>query len=235
MVPMPNTPPPRPAHLAAGSTTSPGSAAVLDSEPARRGRVILLNGTSCAGKSTTIEALTQHLDGLWITLGVDDLQAKLRQAASSTGERPTPDQERQLMLALHRSVAALTHCGIDVLMDHVIGERWRLDDLLDVFDGITVTFVGVHCDRAELERREQQRGRRRAALDQLGQVHVHGQYDIEVDTSRHSPQECALLIAQAQVLSPNSGAFGRLRAERRGPVADSGSHESALTSPSPRF
>jgi hypothetical protein len=39
-------------------------------------------------------------------------------------------------------------------MDHVLGERWRLKDLLIVMAGIDVVFVGVHCAVGELERRD---------------------------------------------------------------------------------
>lgn len=47
--------------------------------------------------------------------------------------------------------------GNNVVMDHVLSPEWRLRDCLDLFVAQDVVFVGVHCPRAELERRERER------------------------------------------------------------------------------
>src|SRR5947209_19960347 len=81
----------------------------------------------------------------------------------------------------------------DVIADHVLSEPWRLRDCLEVMAGYRVVFVGVRCSAAELERREHRRGDRPpgVALAQQAQVHAHGLYDVECDTTTASPSECA--------------------------------------------
>jgi hypothetical protein len=44
-------------------------------------------------------------------------------------------------------------------------------------------------------------------------VHGHGLYDVEVDTSKGSPRECALAIVAALRGIGPAGAFQRLREE----------------------
>ncbi|MFG2386435.1 phosphotransferase-like protein [Streptomyces avermitilis] len=56
--------------------------------------------------------------------------------------------------------------------------------------------VGVHCPLPELERRESERGDRQPGLAamQYGEVHSHELHDLDIDSSLHTPAECALRI-----------------------------------------
>jgi chloramphenicol 3-O phosphotransferase len=113
----------------------------------------------------------------------------------------------------HRAVAGMAEAGNDVIADHVLSERWRLLDCLEVMAGYRVVFVGVRCSPAELERREQERGDRLpgAALAQLAQVHAHGLYDVECDTTTASPYDCAVRITDFLGSGQVPTAFDRLR------------------------
>jgi chloramphenicol 3-O phosphotransferase len=73
----------------------------------------------------------------------------------------------------------------DIVMDHVLSESWRLLDLLTVMTGIDVIFVGVHCSAADLAQRETARRDRAigTAINQAAKVHLHGLYDLEMNTS----------------------------------------------------
>jgi chloramphenicol 3-O phosphotransferase len=74
--------------------------------------------------------------------------------------------------------------------------------------------VAVRCPLEELLRRERARGDRSAgtAAAQYDVVHAHGDYDIEVDTSTHTADECARQIAEEIVRLPSDNtAFARLR------------------------
>jgi chloramphenicol 3-O phosphotransferase len=160
----------------------------------RPGRVILLNGTSSSGKSSIAKELLATLDGAWYHLAVDQFH-RIRSRGEWTEETFLPVFQRTV-LGFHRAVAGMASAGNDVVVDHILGERWRLEDCLAVFDGLPVLFVGVRCSLAELERRERDRGNRtigRAAL-QFPLVHQHGVYDLEVDSERHTPAECAAQI-----------------------------------------
>ncbi|WP_371404650.1 chloramphenicol phosphotransferase CPT family protein [Kribbella sp. NBC_00662] len=176
----------------------------------RPGRVILLNGTSSSGKSSIAEQLLATLNGAWFHLAIDRFHS-LRARREWTEESFLPVFQRTV-LGFHRAVAGMASAGNDVVVDHILGERWRLTDCLTVFDGLPVLFVGVRCSLPELERRERERGNRtvgRAAV-QFPLVHQHGRYDVEVDSERHTPAECAALIRDRLDQAPPT-AFDELR------------------------
>jgi chloramphenicol 3-O phosphotransferase len=155
--------------------------------------VILLNGTSSAGKSSIAQALQTRYDGLLLHQSVDDWFSQLP-PQHFTGEVPlTPAQSRALFRAFHWAVAATANAGIDVAVDMLLLEPEWLADLRESLVGHRVCFVGVHCPLEELERREAERGDRELGLAraQLNTVHSHSPYDVEVDTSAALPGACA--------------------------------------------
>lgn len=175
------------------------------------GRVILLNGTSSSGKTTIAQELLTILDEAWFHMAVDHMH-RARSHKPWSDDAFLPIFQRTV-LGFHRAVHGMVSVGNDVVMDHVLGEQWRLDDLLDVFDGVSVLFVGVRCSLPELERRERERGNRtvgRAAV-QFPLVHRHGIYDAQVDTETTSAADCAFAIqgAMGEVREPS--AFELLR------------------------
>ncbi|GHF23898.1 chloramphenicol phosphotransferase [Streptomyces griseoluteus] len=156
------------------------------------GRIIFLNGTSSSGKSSIARELLGLLDdGVYSHLSVDAFNAMRAQRELS--EEEFDAALRRTRLGFHRSVAAMAEVGNDLVVDHVLSEPWRLTDCLTVLPPEDVLFVGVHCPREELERRERARGDREAGLAalQYDLVHAHGDYDLECDTSTASPRACA--------------------------------------------
>jgi chloramphenicol 3-O phosphotransferase len=183
---------------------------VISPDGDRPGRVIILNGASSSGKSSIAEELLRTLDGPWFHLGVDMFH-RIRSGRDWTDEEFLPVFQRTL-LGFHRAVAGMAAAGNDVVVDHVLGERWRLADCLNVLKDTPVWFVGIQCSLPELERRERERGDRtvgRAAL-QFPFVHEHGIYDLETDSEHHTPAECAAEI-QTRLDSGPGTAFARLR------------------------
>jgi len=73
-----------------------------------------------------------------------------------------------------------------------------LKECLELFEGFEVVFIGIKCPLDELERREALRGDRAQGLArwQYERVHAHNAYDIEVDTSVFTPEECAGTIIE---------------------------------------
>jgi chloramphenicol 3-O phosphotransferase len=180
----------------------------------RPGRLLLLNGTSSSGKSSIAQELLATLDGAWFHLAIDQFH-RVRARREWSDETFLPVFQRTV-LGFHRAVAGMAAAGNDVVVDHILGERWRLEDCLRVFDGLPVLFVGVRCSLPELERRERDRGNRtigRAAV-QFPLVHEHGVYDVEVDSERHTPAECAAQIRDRLESAPPT-AFAQLRSLAR--------------------
>ncbi|MEU6800464.1 chloramphenicol phosphotransferase CPT family protein [Streptomyces neyagawaensis] len=189
-------------------------AGVSDGAPG--GLIIFLNGTSSSGKSSIAVELLRILDEPFFHLPVDAFHA-MRTRQEMEPERLATVLHRTWR-GYHRAIAGMAAAGNNVVVDHVLSEEWRLRDCLDLFVPQDVVFVGVHCPRAELERRERERGDRPPGLAarQLAQVHTHGIYDIECDTSRAAPGDCAKRIKDFLPHRPTPTAFQRLREKRDG-------------------
>ena len=212
--------------------------AIIGPDGVRPGRVIFLNGTSSSGKSSIARELLGILDGdPYFHLAVDAVNAM--RAKKEVAEGRLDDVLRRTRLGFHRAVAGMAAGGNDRVVDHVLSEPWRLDDLLDVLDGLDVFLVGVHCPLPELERREAARGDRPPGLAayQYARVHAHGVYDIECDSGSATPAECAALIKtqveRAIARGEPPTAFARLRAAR-GPRGSGPRHGAGTLGDGPR-
>jgi chloramphenicol 3-O phosphotransferase len=191
--------------------TQPTAPAPWGAQP---GQVIFLNGTSSSGKSAIAEQLLLVLDRPYFHMSVDAINAM--RARERSRELAPADLElvlRRTRAGFHRAVAGMAQAGNDLVVDYVLSEQWRLRDCLTVLAGLDVLFVGVRCPAAELARRERARGDREPgqAAAQLAQVHAHGLYDLECDTSAESPLQCANRIAGFLPVAPRPRAFERLR------------------------
>jgi len=173
------------------------------------GRVVVLNGTSSSGKSTLANAFRDEQAGLgrcWIIWGIDEFFPKLHEqwhaigdmwvgAHSATGPRivETPEGVRFLLgdtmrrlLGVYRDVVATTaRAGFDVIVDEVVIDESCWTGWTEALAGLDVTWIGVHCDEAVLEAREQARGDRYPGLarSQMRTVHLFPTYALELDTS----------------------------------------------------
>lgn len=185
------------------------------------GKIIFLNGTSSAGKTTLAHALQEVLPEPWLHVALDQfrdgLPARFRGLNSpvgTDGERglnvvPVTREDKMIteirfgetgkrvLRGMRRAIAALVEAGNNVIIDDIVLESEFLDDYLKVFAGFTVYFVGVKCPREVIDRREGERPGRfpGTAVGHYDVCHAHGVYDVEVDTSTALPNECARRVA----------------------------------------
>jgi chloramphenicol 3-O phosphotransferase len=190
-------------------------------------RVIYLNGASSAGKSSIARVLQDTLDDLYLHVPLDVF---LQMVPPHGWEREggavmAPLQEEQGLLVefgplcqslfsgFHRSLAALASAGNNLIVDDVLLEPRWLREALEALASHEVCFVGVRCPVDMAEARERARDDRIAgtARGQYNQVHAHGAYDVEVDTSILTPDACAERILETQQRLPRPSAFERLR------------------------
>jgi chloramphenicol 3-O phosphotransferase len=198
------------------------------------GRIILLNGASSSGKSSIAQVLQNTLDGIWLHTGVDHWLERLPLAFHGVGDGTSdhlgvtwviPDGSRVTELRLgpvglrvlggaYSAYAALAADGNDLIVDDVIFDPRLLRLATERLVGSSVLFVGVRCPTDVAEAREAARGDRFTGLAscQSDLVHTHAIYDLEVDTSTMSPEECAELIRSRVSDGPPPSAFDRLRA-----------------------
>jgi chloramphenicol 3-O phosphotransferase len=196
-----------------------------------RGRVIVLNGTSSAGKSTLTRALQARLDGPWLGVGIDTVVFALPTAylnpprwaevfryvpAEPGSHAPfrieTGELGHRLVEGMHRMVASLVDADLSVIVDHVLLEPEWLPDLASRLAGHDVLFVGVHCPLDVVVAREAARKDRTLgqAAAQIDIVHRAGGYDLEVDTSLVTSDEAADAIALELAGGFPATPFGRV-------------------------
>ncbi len=103
---------------------------------------------------------------------------------------------RTLEAAWSDGVAAIARSGAAIILDEVFlsgaaAQRWAT-----VLDSLPVLWVGIRCDPDVAAAREAARGPRvlGMAAAQAALVHQGVTYDIEIDTTRASPRDCAQII-----------------------------------------
>ena len=185
------------------------------------GTVIVLNGTPRSGKTTLARTIQESWDGLWINLGVDALAGAITDGLRPGiglrpgGERPDlEDAVVALFDALYASVVACSRTGLNVVVD--IGHHDDYSKPLGILARVAeelralpAYFVGVRCPvKVIMARRDAGAdGGRYVTSAPDGTVpdvverweravHDPGLYDLEVDTSRASPEACAASVAR---------------------------------------
>ena len=210
---------------------------MTDKDISPKGTIIFLNGSSSAGKTTLAMALQEQLEEPFQHIALDQFRdgmpAKYRGLNSSEGsmgqrglnvvpvhsvDKPAFTsiqfgEDGQLMLrGMRRAIAAMANEGVNLLIDDIILERDFLEDYLQAMLGIDLYFVGVRCPAQVILRREAIRPGRfpGTAVGHLHICHAHVDYDVEVDTSTQSPEECARDVVKRVKAGPPE-AFARLR------------------------
>lgn len=194
---------------------------------------IVLNGPSSAGKSALGAALQLAWAGPLLVTGIDSFLAGFPEhlfslpgddgatGPETSGVRVVPGRGPApswvpalgpdgllLMRAAHRAWRSVAETGLDQVVDHVLLDAATRDDALEVLSGPDVFWVGVHCDVVELVRREIARGDRFRgfASGTWAQVHDGMTYDLVLDTTTSSPQQCAeQVLAALRAAEPGGG------------------------------
>ena len=151
------------------------------------GRIVLLNGASSSGKSTLARGIQAAMDAPFLILSSDQWVDGGALPPSLADHDWVGAMRPRFFDGFHRTIRAMADAGNDLIVDHIIEyASWRAQ-LAELLDGLDVFLVGVHCDPAELARREQARGDRfegeGAAHVTENRIHELGPYDLEVDTT----------------------------------------------------
>jgi chloramphenicol 3-O phosphotransferase len=177
------------------------------------GQIVILNGPPRSGKSSIAAAIQEVFAGRWINLGVDVARAMTPPALQpgvglrpGEADHPVAAEVPLLYAALWESVAVHARLGLNVVVDVGLYDLAIAADAARRLDGIPVLFVGVRCDVATIMQR-----RRSAGTDEYATfatddpvpepvlrwqqaVHTHWTYDVNVDSSAQTPEQCAAVI-----------------------------------------
>ena len=199
------------------------------------GKIILLNGSSSAGKTTIARMLQQLYREPWQHIALDQFRDGMADRfrglnappgdsgarglnvvpVERDGDRVTEirfgDVGRRVLRGMRRSIATFASEGNHVIVDDLMFEKSFLLDYLDVLNGLNVTFAGIRCDLAVVNAREATRPGRfpGTATSHFHTVHAHCIYDVEVDTTNSTARQCARRIMRAAERTPH--AFDRMR------------------------
>jgi chloramphenicol 3-O phosphotransferase len=183
------------------------------------GRVIVLNGTTSAGKSTLARALQRDLAARgepWLVIALDDFFARspadwfrigghvgaraeagmVFEVVDGRIERRVGPFGRTVLAGYRAAVAGMARAGLDVIVDEVLLSAEDWEGWLVELAGLEVRWVAVELSLEATLRRERDRGDRviGMAAAQFDVVHSFPTYDVRVDTSRLTPEEAAAAI-----------------------------------------
>ena len=197
---------------------------------AAAGRVVVLNGTTSAGKSTLARTLRQQLADAgepWVVIGLDDFFARAPREWFRIGDHIGPHAEdgmvfelvdghierrvgwfaRTLLAGYRAAIAGMARAGLDVIVDEVLLSHedwlgWRAE-----LAELDVTWVRVEAPHATTLQRERERGDRviGMAAAQFDVVHAFADYDVRIDTGQLAPEPAAEEIVQHLRRRPTAG------------------------------
>mgnify|MGYP001555665608 CR=1 FL=1 len=147
----------------------------------RPGLLLVLDGPSAVGRTTTLRALADvwpdRRDGTLLVAGLDAAHAALgpgpaaRMASVLDGVAHGPaggtprlrrgPLSRALVDGMHRAAAGWAAAGFDVGMDHLLTDPAVAADLRTAAAGLPLLVVRLTCDPVVLEDREERLGRQR--------------------------------------------------------------------------
>lgn len=179
------------------------------------GKIIILNGVPRSGKSSIANAIQDTFDGIWMNIGVDNYMKMIpNKVLPGIGLRPgkeRPDLEdivHTMYHALYETIKIHSEHGFNVVVD--VGHHDNYETLNNVFSSCLkiieqspVFIVGVNCTTDELAKRRSDTGYPcfnddgsiiTPVLRWQEYIHMNKTYDLMVDTTNCTANECALQI-----------------------------------------
>jgi chloramphenicol 3-O phosphotransferase len=201
----------------------------------RRGRIVVLNGTSSAGKTTLAAALQRALPGEYEVVGLDQTvrasPAELFVIVDDLDHEPVegwlvPIREGvqlglprlgpaalEVLENMYASYAVRADSGVNLIVDDVLWHPRAIELAAMHFAERDAWLVDVHCPIEVAVERERRRGDRAAggAVLFAGELRRIDAYDIRVDTSVLAPEPAAEHVVAALASGSRPTAFRDLR------------------------
>lgn len=181
----------------------------------KKGIIIYLNGVSSSGKTTLTQTLQNRLSEPYYWLANDTF---VDMSPDKLSETDWYEAEYQALTMLHNTVKLFSDMGKNVIVDQVLlsvqkGEL--LKECVDLLQDYPVLFVHVTCSLEDLRKREKERGDRNIgqAEEQLALLIPQDKYDLTVDTSGNTTEQCADEIIQFLSKPESFQAFKKLKSK----------------------
>ncbi|AZZ35298.1 hypothetical protein CIK05_00270 [Bdellovibrio sp. qaytius] len=184
-------------------------------------QLILLNGTTSAGKSSIVKCLQQKLQSPYLDMGLDKFLYMLPEHYLKQPlweevwghARCKGELGNRLMSGMHNSIRTMINSGNLVIADHVLIEKNWVSELAELFHDQPAYFIGVHCPLDVAEKREADRKDRTlgSARLQYSVVHQWAHYDFTVDSSTMAPEKSAEKIIEFLASQTSPIGFAKTR------------------------
>jgi chloramphenicol 3-O phosphotransferase len=181
--------------------------------------IILLNGTSSAGKTTIGKIMQDNCEEILLLYGVDIMvqlafpekcdNPPLNEKAIKLIEKEVDGEKKvelvvsSYMHPVYRAAVEfyrmLSNKGYNIIVDEVLFDEKRVGFYFDILSDELVYFIGIKPDKKEVIRREETRGDRIIGLAGGLYDEVYNPlftYDLELDTGKISPDEAAMKILE---------------------------------------
>ncbi len=178
--------------------------------------ILLLNGASSVGKSSTAKAIQAISDLTFLHVEMDaflnmaptrlegQIEGLRYEYINAVGDPPeveiiTGGFIQQTLRAMRRAIAALANEGLDLIIDEVMLDHETEADYRSLLERHDLRMIGLTASLAHIEAREAKRGDRLIGLAraQVRKVHEGRNYDLMVETNAASPQDIAERICSA--------------------------------------
>jgi chloramphenicol 3-O phosphotransferase len=170
--------------------------------------IILLVGTSSAGKSTLAKRLQDALSDHFLLLGIDDIFRMVSERwgggmggpLSVDGFRYDRTTEpgvitirygsvgKQVLAGMHRAVAAFAEAGNNIIVDEMLLDEWCLHDWVKHLSRFRSYVVNVTATLDVLEQRERHRGNEPGLAKGHVAINTLRYYDLLLDTTNFAPE-----------------------------------------------
>jgi chloramphenicol 3-O phosphotransferase len=156
---------------------------------------IVLHGPTSAGKSSLAKALQDSAPVPAFHVALDAFVTMSRR-----GDMRTPEEQLQAYRIhcenLRSTLVRLLDTPFEIIVDLVLRDEAELRDTLRVLSSRPMYLVGVRAPLGVLEERERRREDRGTgtAREQSANPAFSRDYDLVIDTSKHSPEDGAVAI-----------------------------------------
>ena len=183
-----------------------------------QGKVIILNGTPRSGKSSIASVIQNNFEGVWMNIGVDRIMDMTPEKFQpSIGLRPggeRPDLEpliQKLYLAMYKFSLEGLNVVVDIGHHDGYSVKRKFQQAAQILNGTPAWLIGVRCPIETVMKRRIESWKKGytpegkvptpvALWQQL--VHEPGLYDLEVDTSLLTSEECATQVYERVYQGP---------------------------------
>ncbi|CAM4011537.1 phosphotransferase-like protein [Saccharibacillus endophyticus] len=175
-----------------------------------KGKIIFLNGVTSSGKTSIVDAMQAYTDPFFYVVANDLFE-------NTIGDQHLQNDYwkylSEAVIMMYHTAKVFSDRGKNILIDGILVERPELQphyrQVQEISAGYPLEIVEVYCPLEICRTRNLERGDRgeHQSAEQHRIMASDIAYDFSVDTSLHTPEECAELITEA--LFQNESKIGR--------------------------